>query len=93
MAHGKILVSQDKGEVMKQRVMTKLGDRNFALLTQGAKTTGDYVEAFYYCEEQIYCNEYDTILGYCTWLKETGKGQGWGNYEQRFAEYLETKKG
>ena len=72
--------------------MTKLGERNEALLSMGAKTLGDWVDAYSYCEEELYSNEAETIYAFCKWMKKTGKGFGWGNSEEIFAEFLEDNK-
>ena len=72
--------------------MNKLGDRNYSLLSMGAKMSGNWVDAYLYGEEQFYYNEAVVLYDYCEWLENTGKSMGWGNYEERFKEYLETKK-
>ncbi|QDP50115.1 MAG: hypothetical protein Unbinned4311contig1001_5 [Prokaryotic dsDNA virus sp.] len=77
---------------LEPKKLTKLGDRNYTLLATGAKTTGDYVEGFYMVEEQMYIDEADHVLEYCKWLKDNDKGMGWGNYEERFAEFLKSSE-
>ncbi len=68
--------------------LTSLGNRNFELLSRGAKTTGDYVEGYYMVEEDMYYDEADHILEFCKWLKDNNLGMGWGNYEERFTQFL-----
>ncbi len=77
---------------LEPKKLTKLGDRNYTLLARGAKTTGDYLEGFYMVEEDMYIDEADHIREYCKWLKDNDKGMGWGNYEERFAEFLNSDK-
>ena len=67
--------------------MKQLGDRNYALIEVGAKTTGDYEEAYYYIEESLYVDEAPEINAFLLWCKSTGKTFGHGNYEERFAEF------
>ena len=74
---------------MKKTIMTKLGDRNYSLLSMGAKISGDWVDAYDYAREEIYIDEANILYGYCKWMEDTGKSMGWGNYEERFKEYLE----
>ena len=38
-----------------------LSDRNKSLLLQGAKTTGSFVEGYYYIEESLYINESESL--------------------------------
>ena len=72
--------------------MKKLGDRNYILLSAGVKITGDWVGAYSYAYEDIYVDEADILHSYCEWLEDTGKSMGWGNYEERFKEFLEKEK-
>jgi len=71
--------------------MNKLGERNYLLLSQGAKTTGNYVEAFHYAQESLYVHEAETIYAFCKWCQEDTANRSWGsvNYEMRFKQFLE----
>jgi hypothetical protein len=53
--------------------MKKLGTRNTILLTEGARVTGSYEEAYYYAEERLYIDEAETLFEFCKWIdKEIG---------------------
>ena len=71
-------------------MMTKLGDRNYTLISMGCKTTGTYEpdECLGPVEEQMYIEELPTIQAFLQWCHDTGKAFGHGNYEERFAEWL-----
>ncbi len=69
--------------------MTKLGDRNYALISIGAKTFGTYEPAVMMgiFEEQLYIDEAGEIQAFLQWCHDNGKCFGHGNYEERFAEF------
>lgn len=86
--------------------MRKLGERNYAIISQGIKTEGtfDPKENFCYFEEQLYIHEADTIWEFLAWCHAGGRephpvikldmpkrGFGHGNYEERFKEFLEVR--
>lgn len=87
--------------------MKKLGERNYALISQGIKGTGSYdpKEIFYWFEEQLYVHEVDTIYQFLAWCHAGGtkphphiqnlnipkRGFGRGNYEERFSEFLKVR--
>lgn len=72
------------------RAMTKLGTRNYALISIGCKNTGTYEpdECLGIVEEQLYIEEIGQIRAFLQWCHDTGKAFGHGNYEERFAEWL-----
>lgn len=88
--------------------MRKLGERNYAIISQGIKGTGTYdpQENFPWFEEQLYIDEVDTIWDFLEWCHAGGttphphakgldlpiRGFGHGNYEERFKEFLESRK-
>lgn len=74
--------------------MERLGERNYALLSQGIKITGSYKEGYFFAEEQLYMDEAETIYNFLCWVEEDKDNRcfGSGNYEQRFKEYLQTLK-
>jgi hypothetical protein len=69
--------------------MNVLGDRNYALIEIGCKTTGTYEpnECLGIVEEQLYIDELPEIRAFLQWCHDTGKAFGHGNYERRFAEF------
>lgn len=67
--------------------MQQLGERNYALISIGAKTCGNYKEAYCFIEESLYIHEAEEIEAFLTWCQDTGKHFGHGNYEERFAEF------
>jgi hypothetical protein len=67
--------------------MKILGDRNYALIEIGAKTTGDYEETYHYIYESLYVDEADEIREFLMWCKRTGRAFGHGNYESVFADF------
>ena len=68
--------------------MNELGDRNYSLLSQGAKMEGNWLGAYTFCFEQLYVQEEPTIHAFCQWLDDNDKSFGWGNYEDVFQEFL-----
>lgn len=43
------------------------------LLLLGAKTTGSFVEGYYYAEEDLYVDEAEELYAFCKWIdKEIG---------------------
>jgi hypothetical protein len=72
--------------------MYELGERNYAILENAIKITGNYSEAYYRAEEQLYIDEADTIFKFLNWCQEDTEHRsfGWGNYELRFKEFLKT---
>lgn len=74
--------------------MKKLGARNYSILTIGIKATGSYVDGYYMVEEQLYTKEADTIFKFLTWVEndKDNRGFGWGNYEDRFKQFLNQNK-
>lgn len=74
--------------------MKKLGRRNYSLLEIGIKQTGSYVEAYHVVEESILISEGDIIYKFLNWVQDDVDNRrfGHGNYEQRFAEFLEYEK-
>jgi hypothetical protein len=75
-------------------MMTKLGDRNYTLISQGAKTCGtlDPNEIFPVFEESLYVDEWEEIFAFLQWCHNNDKPFGHGNYEERFAEWLSSMK-
>lgn len=73
--------------------MNQLGDRNYTLISQGAKTHGtlDPEEIFYIFEESLYMNEVEEIHEFLTWCHKNNKHFGHGNYEARFSEFKHEK--
>ena len=72
--------------------MKKLTERNYMILEENVKSTGDWTTACEYADENLYNTEAKTIRDFCEWLDKNNIGMGRANYEQRFTEYLAVKK-
>jgi hypothetical protein len=74
--------------------MKRLGDRNFTLISRGAKTLGtlDPKEIFCCFEEDLYIDEIQEIYDFLAWCHETGHTIGWGNYEEVFQKFKRENK-
>ena len=68
--------------------MLKLGEKNYTLLSLGAKSFGNWTEGYYLYEENMYCHEGKTIFAFCEWLDANDIAMGSGNYEDRFTEFI-----
>jgi hypothetical protein len=76
--------------------MKKLGERNFFLLNKGVGATCNYIDAYYYAEEELYTNEANTIYNFCVWVEDgridewmSSRSFGLANYEQRFKQFID----
>ena len=69
--------------------MLKLGDRNYTLISEGAKTFGTWNPSEILCvfEEQLYVDEAEEIIDFLQWMHDNDKTLGHGNYEEVFAEF------
>lgn len=56
-------------------------------LRRGFNTCGKSMDAFYYVEEDLNCNEVDTIYEFTKWIVENDIAVGLGNIELRIAEF------
>lgn len=74
--------------------MVELGDRNYTLISRGAKMEGtlDPNEIFYAFEESLYMHEAEEIYAFLQWCHDNDKQFGHGNYEERFAEFKAREK-
>jgi hypothetical protein len=74
--------------------LTKLGDRNYALISRGVKSWGTYdpAEIFCFFEEHLYVDEASEIREFLQWCHDNDKHFGSGNYEERFREFKNSKK-
>ena len=64
--------------------MTKinyLSSRNKDLLLMGAKTTGSFLEGYYYIEESLYADEANSLHSFCTWIDDHIGGAGPANID------------
>jgi|TARA_B110000459_G_scaffold192782_1_gene230405 hypothetical protein len=59
----------------------KLSSRNKDLLLMGAKTTGSFLEGYYYIEESLYVNDADSLHSFCTWIDDIIGGAGPNNID------------
>ena len=53
-----------------------LSERNKDLLLMGAKTTGSFLEGYYYIEESLYIDESASLHSFCTWIDDHIGGAG-----------------
>ena len=53
-----------------------LSERNKDLLLMGAKTTGSFLEGYYYIEESLYIDEANSLHSFCTWIDDHIGGAG-----------------
>ena len=62
----------------------------YSVVSRGPKMLGTYdpEEILPVFEEELTFAELDKVVPFLRWLHETGKGMGFGNYEERYAEYL-----
>jgi hypothetical protein len=74
--------------------MKKLGERNYALISDAVKMTGTYdpIQTLCAFEEECYVDEIATIKTFLGWVHENGKTFGHGNYEEVFTEFLSDTK-
>lgn len=70
--------------------MKQLSDRNYLLIEEAAKITGNYLDAYHYIEERLYVDEAETIFKFLSWCNEdpATRGFGHGNYKLRFQQFL-----
>jgi len=73
--------------------MRKLGEKNYALISQGLNITGSYDpnETMFIFEEQLYTSEASEVREFMHWCHDNNKSFGSGNYEERFSEFLKSK--
>jgi len=55
---------------------TYLSEKNKSLLLMGAKTTGSFVDGYYYIEENLYIDEANTIYEFCEYIDNKIGGAG-----------------
>jgi hypothetical protein len=74
--------------------MRKLGERNYLLISRGVNMLGTFNpdDIMFIFEEELYCNQYDEIYDFLTWVHANGKMFGRGNYEQVFKEFKQSIK-
>jgi len=76
--------------------MTKLGARNYAMLSEAVKSCGTYnpAECFAYLENQLYLRKMRphlrTLMAFMHWVYQSVETRAFGqdNYEQRFKEFI-----
>jgi len=74
--------------------MKKLGDRNFTLINRGAGIYGtlDPDVILFTFEEDLYIHEAEEVIEFLKWCFKHDKKFGWGNYEDVFKEFKESKR-
>jgi len=68
--------------------MKTLSERNVLLLTQGANVEGNYTNGYFYSEEQMYCDEADTLYDFCQWIDQVVGGASRYNIQKLFLAYM-----
>jgi hypothetical protein len=80
--------------------MNKISERLWTLMSMGLKVTGEYMESLRYIEEELTFTELGTLEPFYNWIEDGGKDDvtmipkrsiGWGNYNERYSEYLGSK--
>ena len=74
--------------------MRKLSAEIYRLISSAVNTHGTYEpsEITYLFEEQMTSAQYDAVVPFLQWCHDTGKHFGKGNYQERYQEYLDSKK-
>lgn len=74
--------------------MRTLSAELYRLMASAINTHGTYEpsEISYLFEEQMTGKQYDTTIPFLQWCHDTGKHFGKGNYQERYQEYLDSKK-
>jgi len=70
--------------------LTKLGERNYTLISKAIKSEGSYNPELISCYfiEELYIHEADDILEFLAWVHENNLNFGRANYEQTFKEFI-----
>ena len=55
---------------------TYLSEKNKSLLLMGAKTTGSFVDGYYYIEENLYIDEANALYDFCEYIDNKIGGAG-----------------
>ncbi len=91
-------------DMSKHKFPKKLGRHLYTLISEGVKMMGTFNPGEIFCifEENLTGDECRTAWGFLTWVHETNIGLGkWehgprefgsGNYEQRYQEFLASRK-
>lgn len=68
-----------------------IGKRLYDLWERGIKATGSYVEGLFYIEESLTFAELDDLKPFAEWCDADRPNRcfGWGNYEARYAQFLQ----
>ena len=67
--------------------MSKLSERNKTLLLEGARITGNFVEGYYYCEEQLYVKDATILFRFCNYIDKEIGGAGKLNIDMLFQAF------
>jgi len=67
--------------------MKKLPNYAKALLLQGASTTGNFTEGYYFVEERIQINHSKELFDFCKWIDQNIGGAASGNIDMLFSAY------
>jgi hypothetical protein len=72
--------------------MKKLSKRNEELISEGLKTQGKSMDAYFYIEERLYTKEASKIRDFIQWLIETNRPYGRANAQERWVEFVRGDK-
>ncbi len=62
-----------------------------ALLLQGASTTGNFTEGYFFVEEKIQINHSKDLFDFCKWIDQKIGGAASGNIDWLFSAYKNPK--
>lgn len=67
--------------------MKNMTKRMYECLRPGLQACGRSMDAYYYVEENLRCDEADTIYEFCKWMVDNDIGCGPANIDQRIREF------
>lgn len=86
-------LAKEMGIKAERKDMKELGERNYELISRGVgiRGTHDPDEIMHIFEEELYIDEIEVIRDFLKWVHEDEENRrfGWGNYEERFKEFLD----
>lgn len=69
--------------------MKNMTKRMYNKLQSGFQMCGNSMDAYYYVEENLYCDEAETIFEFTKWIVENDICVGLGNIAERIVEFKE----
>lgn len=68
--------------------MKTLSKRNQELISRGLRACGKNMDAYYYIEDELYCNQANKIFKFFQWLFKINRPYGPVNAQERWAEFV-----